>query len=207
LSAVEAFCTAPAPADWAAALIHGRRTILPKRLGDPGPDATQLRVILEAAAAAPDHAELLPWRFVMIPTARRELLAEVFAAALRDRDSAAPEALLAQARAKAYRAPTLMLAIAKLWGEGSEVPDLERVVSAGCAIQNMLLMATALGFGSSLTSGKALASRALRELFDLASNEQPLCFIGIGTVLDEKRTRPRPPVERFFAELAGGIQD
>ena len=207
MSAVEAFATAPELADWAAALIHGRRTTLPKRLGGRGPNAAQLRVILEAAAAAPDHAELLPWRFVMIPTARRGLLAEVFAASLRDRDPAATEGQLAQARAKAYRAPVLMLAIAKLCEEGSEVPNLERVVSAGCAIQNMLLMATALGFGSSLTSGKALASCALRELFSLAPNERPLCFVSIGTVLQEKHRRPRPPVERFFAELAGAIQD
>jgi hypothetical protein len=36
-------------AEWAAALIHGRRTVLPAGLAEPGPDAEQLRAILDAA--------------------------------------------------------------------------------------------------------------------------------------------------------------
>ena len=60
-----------ASAQWAWALIQHRQTILPKRLDEPGPDERQLELILQAAAAAPDHGELLPWRFVLIPAAAR----------------------------------------------------------------------------------------------------------------------------------------
>ena len=59
-----------------AALIQSRQTILPKRLMEPGPDAQQLAQILGAAAAAPDHGQLLPWRFVRVPQDVRHLLAE-----------------------------------------------------------------------------------------------------------------------------------
>ena len=48
----------------------------------------------------------------------------------------------------------------------------ERMVSAGCAIQNMLLMATALDFGSALTSGKVLTSGPLRTSLALGEDEQ-----------------------------------
>ncbi|HEY5676233.1 MAG TPA: nitroreductase family protein, partial [Myxococcales bacterium] len=75
-----------AAAQWAAALIQHRQTILPKRLGAPGPDDLQLAAILEAAAAAPDHGELVPWRFVLVPGEARERLAQVFADALVERD-------------------------------------------------------------------------------------------------------------------------
>ena len=44
---------APCSADDAATLIQARRTVLPRRLAAPGPDAQQLQRILEAAAAAP----------------------------------------------------------------------------------------------------------------------------------------------------------
>ena len=63
-------------------LMQTRQTILPKRLVQPGPDPAQLRLILEAAASAPDHGQLLPWRFVTVPDAARAALAEVFGEAL-----------------------------------------------------------------------------------------------------------------------------
>lgn len=188
-------------AEWAETLIHGRRTVLPKRLAAPGPDEEQLQRILRAAAAAPDHGERVPWRFVIVPQARRDALAEVFAASLRERDPQATEDQLAQAREKAFRAPLLMLAACDAGAAGDEIPAAERLVSAGCAIQNMLLMATALGFGSALTSGKAMASPGLRELFALGPREQALCFVNIGTIAGRQRGRERPDTARYVSEL------
>lgn len=190
-----------ASAQWAWALIQHRQTILPRRLGDPGPDEEQVAMILQAAAAAPDHGELLPWRFVAIPAAARERLAAVFAAALLERDPAAAAEQVARAREKAFRAPVLMLAVVRLGRPDDEVPAAERLLSAGCAIQNILLMATALGFGSALTSGKALGSPALRALFALTPEEQALCFVSIGTIAGARRARTRPGVERYVSEL------
>ena len=89
----------------------------------------------------------------------------------------------AQAREKAFRAPLLLLAVVRLRDEDAEIEPHERIVSAGCALQNVLLMAHALGFGGALTSGKALASAPLRRLFDLHDDEQALCFVNIGTVV------------------------
>lgn len=190
-----------AAAEWAAALIHGRRTTLPKRLADPGPTPAQLQQILQAAAAAPDHGELVPWRFILVPTEARHALAEAFAQALQERDSAAAEEQLAQAREKAFRGPVLMLAVARTDGGDADIPATERLVSCGCAIQNMLLMATALGYGSSLTSGKALGSAPLRTLFGLEKGEHALCFVSIGTIASQRRPRARPAVERYVSEL------
>ena len=192
---------ASAAAEWAEALIHGRRTVLPKRLAGPGPDAAQLQRILGAAGAAPDHGELLPWRFVLVPDAGRDALAAVFEQALRERDAQATGEQLAQAREKAFRAPVLMLAIADPGAPDAEVPAHERLLSAGCAIQNMLLMATALGFGSALTSGKALASPGLHRLFGLRPGEQALCFVSIGSIASSRRGRARPDVQRYVSEL------
>jgi nitroreductase len=183
------------------ALIEARQTILPRRLGAPGPDAEQLRQILQAAAHAPDHDRRMPWRFVIVPEERRADLADVFARALLERDPQATTEQLSQAREKAFRAPLLMLAIAQLAPADDEIPDAERMISAGCAIQNMLLVATAQGYGSSLTSGKALGSAPLRELFGLAANEQALCFISIGTPASRKPARARPQPHEYTSNL------
>lgn len=186
---------------WAEALLHGRRTTLPKRLQAPGPDPEQQAAILAAAAAAPDHGQILPWRFVEVPEPQRERLAEAFAAALLERDAAAGSAELAQAREKAHRAPWLLLAICRVRGGDPDIPAAERLISAGCAIQNMLLLATALGYGSGLTSGKALQSQALRRLFGLHEDEEALCFVNVGSISEARRGKARPDVGAYFSRL------
>ena len=193
-------------ASLAAELMRSRRTVLPKRLGLPGPDAAQQQAMLEAAACAPDHGQLLPWRFVVVPMSARAALGEVFVESLVERDPDATAEQCAQAREKANRAPWLLLLVVDGACGDPAVDLLERVVSAGCAVQNVLLMATALGFGSALTSGKALSSRYLKRLFGLRERERALCFVSIGTVLSNKPARVRPDVTDFVSTL-GDLPD
>jgi nitroreductase len=192
------------PADWAAALLQQRQTILPRRLHAPGPTEAELAQIVAAAASAPDHGQLLPWRFVLVPAAARAALADAFEQSLAERDPQATSAQRGQAREKAHRAPTLLLAVARLAddaGGHGEVPVAERLLSAGCALQNMLLMATALGYGSALTSGKALQSPALRRLFGLGPHEQALCFLSIGTPASRRPPKARPAPAAYCSVL------
>lgn len=197
----------PVPTDadevaaWALTLIQTRQTVLPKRLLAPGPDAAQLRTLFDAAAAAPDHEQRLPWRFIAVAEDKRTLLAEVFAAALLDRDPAALPKQLEAAREKAHRAPLLLLAVARLDDTDTEVPAPERWISLGCALQNMLLAAHAMGYGSALTSGQALRSPRLHALFTLGPGEVPACFVNVGTVDSCRPMRLRPDAERFFSWL------
>jgi nitroreductase len=183
-------------------LFQSRQTTLPKRLGLPGPDAEQLLLILDAAGHAPDHGQLLPWRFVVIPDGARSALGRAFSDALLERDSSALPEQLQQAFEKALRAPLLFLLVVEDERGDAEIGLLERVVSAGCAVQNMLLMATALGFGSALTSGKALKSSSLRRLFGLNTHEHAVCFLNMGTVQRGKPARVRPNSDHYVTYLS-----
>lgn len=197
-------------------LIHSRQNVSPKRLIEPGPTPDQLHDILATAGAAPDHGTLMPWRFVVVPATHRAALAEVFAKALQDRDPLATAEQVESAREKAYRAPFLMLAIVRLQAKAGEstrkasasdgdhealVCDAERLVSLGCAIQNMILAAHAAGFGSGLTSGQAMGSTHLRPLFSLTGDEQAVCCINLGTVSKHRPVRLRPGVVDYVSEL------
>jgi nitroreductase len=195
-------CVVDEPSVLVAELMASRQTTRPKRLLAPGPDDCELQAIWAAAATAPDHGQLLPWRFVLVPLAARSRLAEVFAQALLARDDQAHALQLAQAREKAYRAPLLMLAVVNASCGDPEVDFAERILSAGCAVQNMLLMANAQGYGSALTSGKALKSVALRQLFDLSADEHALCFVSIGTAASHPRARTRPGPDQFSSALS-----
>ena len=179
----------------AQALITSRQNVSPKRLIAPGPTAEQLDGLLALAAAAPDHGLLQPWRFVVVPAAQRHRLAEVFALALIDRDPGATLEQIEAAREKAHRAPLLLVAIACLGKREPDIPRLERMVSMGAAIQNLLLGAHALGYGAGLTSGQAMSSLRLHRLCGLSSGEIPVCCVNIGTVAKRKafaRLRPMP---------------
>ena len=193
--------TDPEVLDAALALIHSRQHTSPKRLGDPGPDIKQIEKILGAAGAAPDHGRLNPWRLIVIPPERRHLLGEAFADALAERDGEATEVQKQEARTKATRGPFLVLVVARLDPDLGPTHPQERIISAGCAIQNMLLAAHAMGFGAGLSSGKALYSQQIRLLFGLGAHEQPLCFITLGSVLRHKPSRPRPIMADFTSIL------
>ena len=187
--------------DFACTLIASRQHVSPKRLVEPGPGAAQLERMLAAAAAAPDHGQLTPWRFVIVPQHKRVLLAEVFAQALTDRDAGATAEQIGSAREKAHRAPLLMLAVARLGRSEPDIPAEERLVSLGCALQNMLLVAHAMGFGAGLTAGRAMASPRLRELFALAEGERAVCCINVGSVTQRRPMRLRPAPAAIVSTL------
>lgn len=203
LAPVTARNTSPRQDAWSAAhtLITGRQNASPRRLEAPGPSPAQLAGMFALAAAAPDHGCLIPWRFVVVPDAKRVLLAEAFALALIDRDPGATLDQIEAAREKAYRAPLLMLAIAVLAHGPEEIPATEKLVSLGAAIQNLLIGAHASGFGAGLSSGRSITSTRICALFGLMEGEVPVCFIAIGTPMRSREPRERPRPEMFVTTL------
>lgn len=189
------------PLGSALTLIHTRQSTSSRFLGEPGPDRAQIETILDAAGAAPDHRRLTPWRLVIVPAQKRHLLAEAFAEALGERDSQATEAQLQEARDKAYRGPLLVAVIARLSPALGTVPAPERLIAAGCALQNMLLAAHAMGFGGGLLTGKSLYSERLSQFFQLADAEQLLCFMAVGTVVRGKPVTSRPTMNDYTTTL------
>lgn len=187
--------------DFGQALITSRQNISAKRLVEPGPSPAQLAAVFEAAAAAPDHGMLCPWRFVLVPAHRRDDLATVFALALLDRAPGASLEQIEAAREKAYRAPCLLAAIARLGAVEPPIPVLERMVSFGAAVQNMLLSAHSMGLGGGLTSGQAMGSLRMRQLLRLGDGEEAVCFINLGTVSKGKMPRLRPDAAMFVTSL------
>jgi nitroreductase len=187
--------------DIATTIIKTRQNISPKRLISPGPGVDQIQILMEAAASAPDHGLLQPWRFILIPEHKRVELAEIFAISLVERDPCATLVQIEAAREKAYRAPILILAVAKLDEENDNIPAIERLVSVGASIQNILLMAHSMGFGAGLTSGQAMHTARIANYFKLDSTEKAACFINIGTVNKSKPPKPRPLSSTFFSTI------
>ena len=182
---------------WVSQVMATRQTILPKRLIEPGPSSLEIEKLFLAASTAPDHDLINPWRFLVIPAHKREDLGDLFAQALSERDPSATDEQLEQARDKARRSPLLMVLIVDAAKGDPEIDMHERVLSAGCAVQNFMLLANAMGYGTGLTSGKALKAQSFRSGLQLNRSEHAICFLNVGTVSSRKPFKPRPEVQQF----------
>jgi nitroreductase len=54
-----------------------RSHVAPKRLEVPGPTTDELNLIFNAAAQAPDHGNIQPWRFILVPQEKRAALVTI----------------------------------------------------------------------------------------------------------------------------------
>jgi nitroreductase len=182
-------------------VISGVPDVPLKQLGRPGPDAGQLERLLQAAAAVPGRDRTRAWRLVLVPVHKRALLADGLAAARLEHDPQVRPLELALARQQAFRAPLLMLAVARVARDGAPAPTLPSEVLLGAALGSLQLAAHAMGYASRLSGGPCLGSPALRGLFRLGAQEQAACFVHVGTGRTNRPGRIRPRPEELLSEM------
>ena len=102
-------------------------------LTGPAPGDADLDRILAAAARAPDHGKLRPWKFILVRGAARNRLGEIMADALTARDPDAPTQMVEAERGKPLRAPLVVVVASTADPEHPKIPEIEQVLSAGCA--------------------------------------------------------------------------
>jgi len=155
----------------------------------PGPTPEQLGVILQAGSRAPDHGRMQPFRFLVIEGEARERLGELMAQALARRQAAAAPSALDGERAKALRAPTIV-AVAAALRPNPKVPDVEQIVAAGVACQNMLLAAHALGLGAFWRTGPAAYDAGVKAGLGLDESDAIVGFLYFGVPAGVPPERP-----------------
>lgn len=179
-------------------LLHTRRSGKARDMVAPGPDAAQLRAILEAAVRVPDHGKLAPWRFVVVGAEQREPLKAVLLDAYRS-ERAEPGRLEIEAIERfATEAPTLVIALSSPV-QPSKIPLWEQELSVGAAIMNLLTAATASGFVGNWITGWAAYNDAVRDAFG-GPHERIAGFIYLGTAARDLEERPRPDFESVVTE-------
>ncbi len=152
----------------------------PASLVAPAPDAAALDRMLRAAARAPDHGRLRPWHFIIVDRAAREALGDVLAGALRRRDPAAAEAVVAKEHTKPLRAPLIVVVAAKL-REHRGVPAIEQIIASGAAAHTILVAAHALGFGGFWRTGAPAYDDSVKRALGLRAEDAIVGFLYLGT--------------------------
>lgn len=183
---------AGAPSRHDVSWLQGRRSVAVKRLGPPAPTDDEIRQVLSAALAAPDHGALRPWRLILCAPQSRERLADLFVAAKLARHPGSTQIELEREREKALRPPVLLALVAAPKPGIDKIPEIEQVASAGAALQSILLAAHGLGYGAIMLSGGRCAAENVRAALGVGASETLLGFISIGTIVDTPRRASRP---------------
>ena len=174
-----------------------RRSCRPRDLVVPGPSPEELRRIIAIASRSPDHGKLHPWRFVHVPRpSRGEFAALLKRAYLKSNPS--PGRLEVEANEKfAHQAPELIVALST--PRDTKIPAWEQELSCGAACLNLLMAASALGYGGGWVTGWAAYSDAVRDAFG-TEGERLAGFIFLGTPGAPLEERDRPAFEEVFSE-------
>lgn len=178
-------------------LLRTRRSGKPRDLVAPGPDAGQLRQMLEIALRTPDHGKLAPWRFVIVKQEQRGRLAELLDSAYRREKPDAGRLELEAMHQFAHQAPTLVVALSAPVA-GSKIPVWEQELSSGAAIMNLLHASHALGFAAGWLTGWPAYNEDVRAAF-AQEDERIAGFIFIGTPGRPQEERPRPDYDKIVS--------
>jgi nitroreductase len=181
-----------------------RRSIA--RLVEPAPDDTQLRRILEAAACAPDHGELRPFRFTILRgeslAAFGRVLERAYVERCADGGTEVVRAKADKERTKLGRAP-LVVVVSAVRTDDPKVPWVEQLAACAAAAQNALLAATALGFGSMWRTGEPCYDGRVKAALGLRAEDALVGFLYLGTPMPDADRAKGPKV----AVLDGLVQE
>ena len=200
--------------------IEGRRSI--RRYTDDDVPNEDLIKILRAAGLAPSAGNQQMWHFVVIKN--RQLIERMKQAVLEAVDAMSqwPEAEAYQSNIHALRtyaiffanAPVVIAALAKpyltpldselLPKHGLSFQEIHALrgdpgrQSLGAAIQNLVLAAHSLGYGTCWMTGPLFANPALRVLLDVKPEWQLAAIIPLGRPAEKPNPRTRQPVEEIY---------
>lgn len=165
-----------------------RSSLGPKHLVEPGPNTAQLQWMAAAALRAPDHAELVPFRFKVVRGEAKQRMAELFA-------QAAVQAGKDQAGAqmdveRALKPPVTVAVVARIDMGHPLVPAHEQWACVGGALGNFLSAAHMLGFGGKMLSGAKVRDPLITAAF-CAPGETLLGWVALGTPAKPAQVRSR----------------
>ena len=175
-------------------LLHSRRSVMAKDLCEPGPTQNEVDDILRAAHRVPDHKKLGPWRFVVFSGDERAKFGELVSAILSKNSVPATPQMIEFEKTRFTQAPTVIAVISSTV-ENEKAPEQEQVLSAGAACQNILLAATALGYGAQWLSEWYSYDKSVHKLLEMKEHESVAGFFYIGSYAKPPKERERPDLE------------
>lgn len=174
--------------------IRSRRSI--GRLVEPGPTGEQLTAILEAAACAPDHGTLRPWRFFVLEGPAKDdfglVLERAYLARCAESGREPEPSKQEKERTKLGRAP-VVVAVGCAYQPSQKIPRLEQYAAVAAAVENASVAATALGLSSMWRTGAPVDDPRVKAALGVSPDDEIVSFLYLGTATDEAAKPPNDP--------------
>lgn len=166
----------------ASALIRHRRSIKPQDL-DPARevDAALITELIENATWAPNHGLTEPWKFHVFQGEARHALIASMQQTYREVTPAAEfrEDKLEKIGTNPLLAPVVIACVMERRG-GAKIPEVEEIEALACALQNLMLSATAAGLGSYWSSPPLLDGATFRSFLSVNAEDRCVGLIYLG---------------------------
>ena len=176
--------------------IKSRRSI--GNLSIPAPTESQIKAAIDCAVTAPDHKKLQPWRFIVTQGNARHELGRAFLVAAEAKAAQEGDTLSEKDRQKTYnmplRAPVIITVVTQMQAH-KKVPPFEQMLSAGAAVQNLILALKAQGFSTVWRTGLLCNEPAVKAYFDISADDYVTAFVYTGSSPCDMPTRKPIDIE------------
>ncbi|MCC9165739.1 nitroreductase family protein [Pontibacter harenae] len=162
-------------------IIQKRRTVKPPQMNGQRVPDEQVQQLLALADWAPTHANTEPWRFKVYAGDKVQEFCLSHAKLYKQQTDTEKylefnyEKLLHMGDSASHLIVTYMRR-----GDLPKIPPLEEIAATSCAIQNLLLGATALGIASYWGSGGMAYHPAMKEMLQLREEDVVLGILYLG---------------------------
>jgi nitroreductase len=177
-------------------IIKNRRSVFQNQYSGETVEDYIIEQMLENANWAPTHKFTEPWYFIVFTgNGIRELARQQ--AELYKKATEADGSFKQNRYENLAEKPMLsshIIAIAMKRDEKKSVPEIEEIGAVFCAVQNMLLTASAYGIGCYLSTGGITYFQEARTLFGLGPEDRLIGFLHVGKIRSAIPQGKRKPV-------------
>lgn len=173
-------------------VIKERRSFYPHDFIEGIIPSSDIELILENANWAPNHGLTEPWRFFVFEGQGLKSLSEAQGEIYKENTS---ENDFDEARFKKLTDLPLhashVIGIIMKRGNNKKIPKIEEVEAVACAVQNMALTVSALGYGGYWSTGGMVKYKESKEFFGLNEEDEFLGLFYIGKIGNLKKQGKR----------------
>jgi nitroreductase len=175
-------------------IIKDRRTIYPEFFSDRKVHKEIIEKLLNNAIWAPSHGMTQPWRFTVFMNDSHHRLSDFLSNLYKEKSSENFNEMKFEKLKVRPLKSSAIIAISVEYDAKGKISELDETMAVACAVQNMMLTATAYGIGTFWATPGIIKYNEMNEFLQL-TNGKCLGFLYVGYPANDWPKSQRRPIE------------